>query len=159
MEEAADKENQWPNLLERHPTKKGFGNGEGLPPTSPLPYKKAGGALRCVPGPVNWPKGGGELGAEDGAGGDACGLTWGTSATTGDELGGHEDSGGHAQISLENELINERENAKAYKNECRRVTEQGKLLYASFIAKCNRLKDISARLDQSQATLEKKVRK
>lgn len=47
-------------------------------------------------------------------------------------------------------LINEQENALAWERECQRVTEQGKLLYSSYLARCNRLKHTITQLEQEK---------
>ena len=48
-------------------------------------------------------------------------------------------------------LINEQENALAWERECQRVTEQGKLLYSSYLARCNRLKHTITQLEQERS--------
>ncbi|KAL6041508.1 hypothetical protein QOT17_024901 [Balamuthia mandrillaris] len=58
--------------------------------------------------------------------------------------------------SLRNQLINEQENVKAYEEECTRITEQGKMLYFSFLAKSNRLKDVTARFEKLKEECEQK---
>jgi len=56
-------------------------------------------------------------------------------------------------------LINEQENALAWERECQRVTEQGKLLYSSYLARCNRLKHTITQLEQERSKTRELVLK
>jgi len=48
------------------------------------------------------------------------------------------------------ELINTQEDVEEYKEQYNRIQDEGKALYNTYVARCARLKDTSARLDQAK---------
>lgn len=57
---------------------------------------------------------------------------------------------------LEVDLINSQEDAREYQNEYERIQEEGRSLYNSYAAKCNRLKDVAERFKKQKEELEGK---